>query len=316
MMLLAHASLGRRLLPCAWIVDGHCSCVQVGERGTCAQGHKAGKHPLISQWQKRASCEPDEILSWHTWQPHANWGWLQDTTFALDVDPKRDGLDSLAQWEAETGGPNTTLTQRTQSGGWHFIYRQPSGGIRTEGDMLPGIEIRATGAYIMLDPSVGQDGAWSLVDPGVAVAEPDDLIIQLIEKHGLDLSLGDGDGVERRGRRRKKSGDDEDDGPKLAPTQEFMQRGFGWFTGSRNKDAYRLAWRLLALGDNQPGVYTVSRIASIMKTCWLATDQGDAPFTWDECLAALQSAWRRREKQKKEELADMQKMAASLVGEA
>lgn len=315
--LLAHAALGRRLLPTAWIVGGRCSCSAhlPDESVICSRGNKAGKHPLIGQWQLRASCEPDEILAWHNWRPLANWGWLQDKTFALDVDPKRGGLESLAQWEAETGGPNATLTQRTQSGGFHFIYTQPHGGMRTEGDMLPGIEIRALGAYIMVDPSVGLDGAWSLVNPSTLPAEPEEIILQLIEKHGLNFSLGDGDGVERRGgRARKKRADDA--GPKLPATEYFLKSGFGGHTGSRNKDAYALAWRLLSHGDRWPELWTNVQIARTMKRCWDMTDQGDAPFTWDECLGALKSAYARRERQKKEDESKLVAMARSLVGGA
>lgn len=312
--LLAHAALGRRLLPTAWIVDGRCSC-SVGltdESIICSQGNKAGKHPLIGQWQNRATCDPEEIISWHNWRPLANWGWLQDQTFALDVDPKRGGLESLTQWEENASGPNTTMTQRTQSGGWHFIYTQPEGGMRTEGDMLPGIELRATGAYIMLEPSVGLEGRWEIVNHNVRPCEADDMIFQLIAKHCLDFSLGDGDGVERRGvRGRKKRADDS--GPKLPATEYFLKTGFGGHTGSRNRDAYNLMWRMLALADSWPEVYTIQHIREVMHTSWLATDQGDAPFTWDECVGLMNSAYKRRERQKVEDEDQMKAFARSLV---
>lgn len=318
-VLLAHAAMGRRLLPTAWIEDGRCSC-SVGEPVdvVCKQGNKAGKHPLIGQWQTRASYDPDEIRSWHEWRPRANWGWLQDVTFALDVDPKRGGLESLTQWETENGGPWPTLTQRTQSGGYHFVYRQPDDGMRTEGDMLPGVEVRATGSYIMLEPSVGLEGAWTIVDHDVAVAEADDFTLALIARHGLDLSVGLGDGVERRGGRGRKrgSGDsgESDERDRLPATEVFLKDGFGGHSGSRNKDAYRLAWRLLARMDRFPEVWTVAMITDTMHRCWVVTDQGDAPFTWEECVGALQSAWKRRERQKKEDESAMLRLAASLVG--
>jgi hypothetical protein len=31
---------------------------------------------------------------------------------------------------------------------------------------------------------------------------------------------------------------------RLPPTEKFLESGFGWFTGSRTMDMYRLSWRL------------------------------------------------------------------------
>jgi hypothetical protein len=238
---------------------------------------------------------------------------VQDRTFALDVDPSRGGLESLAQWEQESGGPERTLTQRTQSGGWHFIYRQPDPVIKVQGDMLPGIEIRGYGSYIMVDPSTGQGGAWELVNPGVLPSEADELTYALIARHGIDVgSLGDG--VERRGDGRGR-GATGNTGEKMPATEWFIVHGFGGFSGSRNRDAYRLAWRLLAHGESWPEVWTTTQIARVMKQCWDVTDQGDSPFPWDECLGTLRSAWQRRERQKREDETKLMTIARSLVGE-
>lgn len=293
--LYAHTALGRRLLPTAWVLDsGRCSCTmreKSGEESTklCLQGNKVGKHPLITEWQRRATDDWDEVRGWHEHWPHANWGWLQDKTFALDVDPGRGGLESLTQWEDEAGGPPPTLTQRTRSDGYHFIYRQPESGMKVQGDILPGIEVRGIGSYIMIQPSVG----WTLVDPSRVVEDADELVLGLIEKHGLWLD----DGVTGK----KIPGATGDTSEQLPATEWFMSNGLGGFSGSRNRDAYRLAWRLLRLGDVNPHTYTTQRIAGIMKTCWLATDQGDSPFDWDECLGALRSAWNRKTRQDKQD---------------
>jgi len=319
--LLAHASLGRRLFPTNWTyVDSagvtRCSCMQrerPDDVRICSR-NKPGKHPRISQWQMKASCDSDQILEWHQWLPLANWGWLQDETFALDIDPKRGGLETLTQWVDETGGPETTLRQRTQSGGIHLIYRQPSneqgGPLRVQGDVLPGIEIRGLGSYIMVDPSRG----WTLENPDVVPVEADELTLALIAKHGIDPSLGDGEerlgvGASTGTGKKKSSGKSSD----LPATVWFVQHGFGEHTGSRNIDAYRLAWRLLALGDRYPEMYTIAYITDVFRRCWQATDQGEAPFPWEECLGALQSAWKRREKQKKEDHQAQLALAASLL---
>jgi hypothetical protein len=276
--------------------------------------NKPGKHPRISQWQTKASCDEQQILEWHQWLPFANWGWIQDQTFALDVDPKRGGLESLTQWEEEAGGPAVTLRQSTPSGGWHYIYAQPhdsdAGRVSVQGDVLPGIEIRGHGSYIMVDPSVGIEGVWSLTNPGTLPAEPDELTLALITKHGI--VIGDlGDGVEGganggTGGKKKPTGKASD----LPSTGWFMKNGFGGHSGSRNIDAYRLAWRLLRTCT------TNNEVATIMKTCWAATEQGSDPFPWDECLGAVNSAWVRMKRQDEESAKELRARAASLLAGA
>lgn len=315
--LLAHASLGRRLLPTNWVEEIHgvmrCSCMlreKPNDERICSRS-KAGKHPRISQWQTRASCEQQQILEWHQWLPKANWGWLQDDTFALDVDPKRGGLESLTQWEDNAGGLVPTLLQATPSGGWHYIYAQPgddeAGWVKVQGDVLPGIEIRGRGSYIMVDPSIGLEGHWTLQNPDVLPAESNEFTLALINKNGL--VLGDlGDGVESSGtggstgRSKKASGKKSD----LPSTAWFVKEGFGGHSGSRNIDAYRLAWRLLRM--MQP-----SEVAETMKRCWLATDQGSEPFTWDECLGAVNSAWVRMKRQDQQDAKELRARAASML---
>lgn len=310
-MLLSHAALGRRIFPTAWVTgDGRCSC---SDGNIVCSRSKPGKHPRISEWQKRASADADEIRAWFDWVPQANWGWLQDQTFALDVDPGRGGLSSLAQWEEEADGPGATMTQRTPSGGFHFIYQQTDPVLRAEGDILPGIEIRGAGSYIMLG-GVSSDlrGAWEIVDYDRLPAEADEMTLALVLKHGLVLD----DGTELRGKGKgKRTGAAGDTEEVLPATGWFMANGLGGFSGSRNRDAYRLAWRLLRLGDAHPQTYTTTRIAGIMKTCWLATPQGDSPFLWDECVGALRSAWQRKTRQDKEQRDQELATAMKLAGE-
>lgn len=318
LMLLAHAALGRRLLPTVWVEDGRCSCMERESKDdtrVCSR-NKPGKHPRIGEWQHRATDDQDQILEWHAWQPKANWAWVQDKTFTLDVDTKRGGLESLTQWVEEADGPWPTLTQDTPSGGMHFIYRQPPDHqITVMGDVLPGIEIRGIGSYIMIDPSTGLDGPWRFRDLNIMPADADDFTLALIAKHGIDDTLG-GDGIERRGVVFDESGKRKETGvaSDLPKTDWFMRNGLGGHSGSRNKDAYRLSWRLLALGKKNPQIYTPTYMAGILKQCWLATEQGDSPFTWQECLGALQSAWRRKDKQDREKDAGLLVRGAALAG--
>lgn len=300
-MLLAHASLGRRLLPTAWIDDdGRCSCMwnETAMDVTCSKG-KPGKHPRIKDWDTRASCHPDEIVEWHQWQPLANWAWMQTETFAIDVDPDRGGLESLTQWETHADGPGHTLTQKTQSGGYHFIYQQPEVRVPTLKDFLPGIEVRGIGSYIMIEPSVGLNGTWEFVDKSVEPQEADDFTMRMIRtQQSSNVSFG------ADGRRRADPNRDSD----LPPTEWFMVHGFGGYTGSRNADAYKLSWRLLALQQSHPGIYTTDVLTDVMRRIWSVTDQEDHPFEWVECLFCMRSAFGRRQRQQEKEASEMQKV--------
>lgn len=295
-VLLAHAALGRRIFPTAWLrPDGSCSC---GNKGCIKQG----KHPRIQEWQTRATTDWDQINEWHSWVPLANWGWLQDVTFTLDVDVKRNGLVSLSQWEDEVGGLAVTYTQRTRSGGWHFVYRQTDPPVRQQGDVIEGIEIRGLGSYIMLgDVSDG----WTIVDPNCPVGDADELTLALIERHGLLLEQGETG--------KKMPGAAGDTKARLPATEWFIVNGFGGFSGSRNRDAYRLAWRLLQHMESRPELWTVATVTKVMHDIWKRTEQGESPFPWDECLGSLQSAWRRREKQRLEREARQTQLAASIL---
>jgi hypothetical protein len=149
------------------------------------------------------------------------------------------------------------------------------------------------------------------VDPDVQPAEPDDLTIALVLKHGVNVSgWVDDDGKTGKKTSSGKSSD-------LPATEWFMEHGFGEYSGSRNVDAYKLAWRLLRLGDRYPEVWTTAYITGVFRRCWRATEQSAEPFEWDECLGALKSAWLRKTKQDKEDHAALVARARRLLaGEA
>lgn len=313
-LLHTYCDMGWRILPTWWVHDENnirCAC-QLG-----SECRKPGKHPRISNWETRASCDKNDIDQWHDTWPLANWGWLQDKTFAIDVDKQRGGINTLDEWIEFDGGPLQTLTQGTPNGGLHLIYRQPDDLVPQVGDIMTGIEVRGVGSYIMIEPSVGVTGAWSFRDAGwgldrisealtAKIQDCDDQTLALIRRNQSGVVVRGADGGRREDRSRISD---------LPPTHEFFKRGFGFHTGSRNVDAYRLMWRFLAEADRDTWI-TDSEIQTKMRIVWRATPTGEHPFPWAEVISIMNSARTRRAKQAEEqrqELLSQMRIARNII---
>lgn len=144
--------LGWRIIPLHESHSGACTCPRQARCDT------PGKHPRITEWQHKASSELDIIDGWwRIWQ-YANIGLLTGIDRAvLDVDPRNGGRESLAELEAEHGPLPDTLTTITGGGGehCHFGIAAP---LPSNPDIAPGVELKATGAMVILPPSVHHSG--------------------------------------------------------------------------------------------------------------------------------------------------------------
>ena len=112
------------------------------------------KTPLFKNWQKRATKDPKKISEW--WgcrSPMANIGVVTGRPSGIvvvDVDVKgeKPGLESLTRL-IEEYMLCETRTSRTGSGGKHLYYEQPELEIRNKVNLLPGIDIRGQGGYVV-----------------------------------------------------------------------------------------------------------------------------------------------------------------------
>ncbi len=134
-----------------------------------------GKRPLLSDWPRRASIDPDQIRRWWGCWPEANIGLACGPSglLAIDLDVKH-GVDGLATWEAlqaelgiaDVATAGCTPVSNTPGGGRHILFslgeRSPTasgdaaGGRspgNTAGKLGPGIDTRGDGGYIVLPPS-------------------------------------------------------------------------------------------------------------------------------------------------------------------
>lgn len=90
----------------------------------------------------------------------------------------------------------------------------------------------------------------------------------------------------------------------LPPTEEFIERGLGWCTGSRDFDCFRLASRLWSqYGDE-------ATVVAFIYEAWKRTPPKDHPFSWQDAHHKVKQAeryWRAA-------VETIRRQAASLTG--
>lgn len=163
---------------------------------------KQSKAPYIEGGLKNASSDPEQIRAWWTKWPHANIGIATGyashglVVIDLDVDKEKgvDGRESLRSWEAQHGVLPVTLCSITGRGGNHLLYYSMQR-VRNRTGVLPGVDVRGDGGYIVAPPSIhanGQQYIWSdnknITDLLGKIAPADQLVMQLItfDQRGQD----------------------------------------------------------------------------------------------------------------------------------
>lgn len=162
-MAVRAARRGWRILPVYGLrqVANGLAC-QCGE----ADCKSPGKHPRISEWQKQATTETEQVYRWANTKGWAgtNWGVATGAgsdILVVDIDPRHNGMESLAEFWGIYGTPDDTLTVETGSGGFHFYYKLPaSGEYRNKAGVagLSGIDIRANNGFVVLPPALHISG--------------------------------------------------------------------------------------------------------------------------------------------------------------
>lgn len=122
----------------------------------------ANKRPLVKGGFKAATVDAEQIRAWWGQWPAAMIGMPtgQATGFVVDLDGQ-EGLDNWAALVAANAGEcGEYRSQVTPSGGRHLLYRIPPGqDIRNSTSQLaPKVDVRGTGGYIVVAPSVREDG--------------------------------------------------------------------------------------------------------------------------------------------------------------
>lgn len=162
-----------------------------------------------------------QISSWWERWPDANIGvatGAESGIWVLDLDNKRsvdigdgllvgEGTHSLRVLEDMHGPLPRTLSQTTGSGGSHLIFRYPSpeqSNGRSFGNrvgIVPSVDIRASGGYIVVAPSNHVSGNLYRWDGGSGeIAEPPDWLLNIAVTERRTASISAGDTVVEGGR--------------------------------------------------------------------------------------------------------------------
>jgi hypothetical protein len=150
-----YASLNLPIIPVYEpTTNGQCSCTNT----LCAS---IGKHPRVVHGVNDATTDIKIIQSWWRKWPHANIGIATGQAsgkVVIDIDPKNGGLLSLQQIEkifSAIPGPRV----KTGGQGLHFYIDTPiHTAIKNKVNLMPGIDIRGDGGYIIAPPSYHQSG--------------------------------------------------------------------------------------------------------------------------------------------------------------
>lgn len=156
-----YAQRGWPVLPIHTFDDGHCTCGDVACRSKA-------KHPITVNGVKDASTDPEVIQRWMIeTDGQANIGIATGNgLLVLDIDSKSGGFESLAVLEGRFGRLPITPTVQTGGGGKHYYFSYPEGSsIGNKAAIVPGIDIRGMGGYVVAPPSKhssGQPYRWEM----------------------------------------------------------------------------------------------------------------------------------------------------------
>jgi RecA-family ATPase len=163
---LGHAADGRPVFPC--------------DRTTKKPHTKNGFHD--------ATKDPGQIEQW--WRneyPGAAIGTPTGPTsgfWILDIDPRHGGPASLAKLEEQFGALPTTMMSTTPGGGTHYFFRwRDELKVRnSESEVGQGVDVRGSGGYAILPPSVRTDGEYRWHPDCAALIDAPDWLVELTLK--------------------------------------------------------------------------------------------------------------------------------------
>jgi putative DNA primase/helicase len=291
-------SLGWDPLP-VWGVnaDGVCACSNGG------QCKSPGKHPLHNSWQSRERMTKPDAYELFAMSTHpVNIGLRTGVVsgfWALDIDPKSGGTESLLSLESQYGKLPETRIHRTGSGGLHYLFDLPTDFevTNSRGRLPRGIDVRGNGGFIVAPGSVTGVGAYRTETAGEIVPAPD-WLLELIRPQTLErqievvesIAFADLDeGAQERAIRYLDAAVQGEirrlDAMKNDATNDVSQyRGEPW-----NQTVYEVCCNLLELAQSQWLDFGIDDVKGIL-TEHAPTDAG---FTMMDVMGRLASAFNK-----------------------
>lgn len=152
------------------------------------------KFPAISKDEggnghRDATTDLDRIEAWGQRYRSANVGiatGLPSNVLVIDVDPRKDGDQTLAELEAVHGSLPATASACTGNGGAHLYFRHVPGVASGNDKLGPGVDIKADGGYVVGPGSLtgpSKDGpggpyAWICSPAELPIADPPPWLIE------------------------------------------------------------------------------------------------------------------------------------------
>ena len=179
---LRAAGRGWPVFPVHGIADGDCTC----GNPDCAH---PGKHPITKHGVKDATTDELTIRRWFSKHPNANFGiatGAKSGLLVLDIDADRGGLDSIKEFERENGRLPEGPVLMTGGGGVH-LYLRHAQAIKNRVNVLPGIDVRGEGGYVLGPNSLHKSGKTYLwththMPEKVQLPEPPDSLLKLLAR--------------------------------------------------------------------------------------------------------------------------------------
>lgn len=146
-----YIELGFKVGPVHSVFEGSCTCANPA----CAH---AGKHPATPHGAHSFTNDPDRLAEMFAGGPHNLGVSPPKGVFALDIDPRNGGDDTVRALEKANGELPDTVEVATGGGGRHLLFSAPD----TEtfsGSLGAGVEIKRHGGLLVAPPSLHASGS-------------------------------------------------------------------------------------------------------------------------------------------------------------
>lgn len=277
--------------------EGICSC----KNGQ--QCKSPGKHPVQMKWQEESRLtKPDAYEFFAMSGRPMNIGLRtgkRSSFWALDIDPKSGGDESLLALEAQYGKLPVTRVHRTGSNGRHFLFRLPADFevTNSRGRLPRGIDVRGNGGFIVAPGSITPVGAYR-TEAAEKIAPAPDWLLSLIRPETVDrqvdvvesIAFEDLDEGARERATRYLDAAVEGEIRRLRAMKDAATDDVSTYRGEPwNETVYAVACNLLELAQTQWVDFGIDDVKGIL-TEHAPTDAG---FTMVDVMGRLSSAFNR-----------------------
>lgn len=122
-----------------------------------------GKIAINEHGSRGATTDEEQIRRWWTQWPQANIGIATGGRLVVidednDEDRGKFGSEEVRSWEKKNGELPDTVTALTGGGGRHRYYITDGPEYRNAQSLLPAVDVRGDGGYVVAPPSVHENG--------------------------------------------------------------------------------------------------------------------------------------------------------------